>query len=313
MLESKIRILPQFEITPPQPGVNFGKRLDAQMTKLSQAGFPGGSVIEITCRPPKDTQNYSPSKKIQTLFKVSEAITALGFIPYPHLAARMLDPESIRNGIEEFTKLGVNRLFLIAGDSKTPYSDGLTDSLALANRVLEIHPEVEELGFAAYPGLRHPFLPPDILANSMQAKTRLKDTYPDLGIAFQAQFTFSAADINTLAADTSKLGDFPLRVGVLGPTNIAGLIKTIEYAGYSFWDLMKQKPELVAAVALNTLNQTFPITKSLHLPVGWNYRPDGLVKELNGLPDRNSAIEGVYIYTMNNFQGSADLYQSLTN
>ena len=309
MSERRIPVLNWIEVTPPQPGKNYGRNLDTQITQIEDSHFAPGTIVELTCRPPKSTTNYNPHAKVLSMLEASKAILSIGLEPRIHVAARMFPPDLAKDLIEETSKLGINRVFLIAGDGKTPYSPDLTDSLELARLTLEVNPKIG-IGFAAYPGLRHPFLSRQQLWDSMVEKTRLKQTH-DVDITFHTQFDPSAKRNMQLAQVLERLDNCPLRIGLLGPTNFSTLIKVAEFAGFSPWELVKDKPDLVAGVLLSAVQQRLPIGSSITLPDWLNYRPDGLVKSVNDSKEQHGNISGFYIYSMNNFPGTKKLLDRL--
>lgn len=306
MSDRRIPVLNWIEITPPQPGKNFSTNLERQMGELQDAGFPPKTVIELTCRPLKNIANYDPKKKFDSLLHTAQEIFDLGFEANLHIAARMGDPATVRGAVEDFSAMGGKRLFLIAGDAKTSYTPDLPDSVSLAHLALDVNPGIEELAFGAYPGLRHPFLSRRTLWESMVTKAQLKQKYPELNVVFHTQFEVKASRIDALAKRLKRLDDCPLRVGLLGPTNFSTLLKVAEFAGFSPWELARDKPDLVAGILISTLQQKLPLG-SITLPESLNYRPDGLVRSLNQLEDRSDNYAGFYIYSMNNFAGTKEL------
>lgn len=306
MLLRKDLVLPQFEVS--LNGSSIPDRL-----KL----LPPESTVEITFLPPKNAGSYDPCDRVRQMISACRQISDLGYTPYPHLAARALDSAALDLALKSFGGLA-DRVFLIAGDFNPQDPPLFPDSVSLAGEIFRRGNPFSSIGFAAYPEYRHPGITKDRLKEAVVDKNKLAGEHPEVKFSFQTQFCFNPGEVVGLGMDLKKSGtELPLDVGVLVPAGVKTLRRLIGLTGYNPLEVALQKPDLAIAITTSLVQEKLPVKMaemmSTLLPK-FQYCPEQFIDRLSKNPDLDKTnIRGIYFYTMNNFQGSADLYQTLTN
>lgn len=306
MLLRKDFVLPQFEVSLNGPSVP--DRLKA---------LPPQSTVEITFLPPKNTGTYSPSEKVSQLITACRRVSDLGYKAYPHLAARALNNDSLDLALKGLDGLA-DRVFLIAGDFNPQDPPLFPDSVFLAREIFKRGNPFSDIGFAVYPDYRHPAIDKLRLKEAAADKNSLAREHPEVNFSFQTQFCFKPGEIVKLGQNLKQSGiEIPIDVGVLVPAGLKTLRRLISLIGYNALDVVLQKPDLALAVGVSIIQDKLPVKAgdiiNSFFPK-FLYRPENFIEKLLTHPDLDQTnIRGIYFYTMNNFQGSAGLYQSLTN
>ena len=133
------------------------KSLDTAVQAL-----PAGVEVSVTC---------SPTKGIEETQRLTAELQDQGFVPIPHIAARMVRD---RTHVVELAKwcreLGLSKIFIVGGDAEEPGEYvGAVEFLA---DFLTTDHGVTTIGVTAYPD-GHAFLPDEKLRWALHEKQRL--------------------------------------------------------------------------------------------------------------------------------------------
>lgn len=176
---------------------------------------------------PAGTEVFLPAVPGQPRGQVVEAAARLngaGLVPVPHLAARQFASEAaLAAFLQALAGAGVERALVIAGDrddAAGPFADALT---VIASGLLQ-DTGIRRIGIGGYPE-GHPRIAEPVLARAMADKLAAAR---DAGLAVQivTQFCFDAAAIlGWLRALRVHGIAAPVRIGLVGPTGTASLMK----------------------------------------------------------------------------------------
>jgi len=227
------------------------------------------------------TVTASPRRGIESTLVLTEALSRMGFIALPHLAARqVVDEAHLREVLHRVAAAGVSDVFVIAGDSQRPIGT-FSDSGALLDAMDRLRqsgdaPMPPDIGIAGYPE-GHPFISDDDLLRAMRLKQSIA-TYVVSQMCF---------DANTISTWLSRIRDvgvhLPLHVGVAGAVDQRKLLRIAGRIGVgsSARFLRKHRRGLVRVLR----------------PGG--YRPDRFLQGLaDDLADPSRGMAGLHVYTM---------------
>lgn len=189
------------------------------------------------------TITASPSKPLRATIDLAEELIGHGYAVVPHLAARMISGRAeLADIVERLTALGVDTVFVPAGDAATPAGDyagavDLLEDLAAMGRPFA------GVGVTGYPET-HPSIHDDVTVQSMWDKRRLA-THLVSNMTFDPQVL--AAWVRRVRGRGVGL---PLLVGVPGPVDTAKLLSmgTKIGVGDSLRFLSKQR-RMIARIA----------------------------------------------------------------
>jgi methylenetetrahydrofolate reductase (NADPH) len=235
------------------------------------AGVPATTTVTITCSPKFGLQ--------RSLDHVAAAVRG-GHRVVPHLAARMVTSEDeLRGFVTALSNLGVQDLYVIAGDGDTPLGEHAdAESILLALRRMGV--SFQRIGVACYPE-GHPKIGDGELMSALVRKQR----YADYMIS---QLCFDPVQLSGWLGAARRAGvTLPLRVGLAAPMKVARLVELSMKigVGQSLRYLTKQKG-LVG-----------------NLLLGRNYAPEQLLLDLGAdLASAEMAIEGVHVFSFNQIE-----------
>jgi len=166
--------------------------------------IPAGSRVSVTC---------SPNKTIGHSLDVAESLAVRGHCPIPHIAARMVaDHAHLRRVANRLTAIGIDEVFVIAGDSPEP--GAYPDAMALLRDLLDIGVgQIRHVGVGCYPD-GHAFISDVDLHASLHEKQAL---FTDAGIDghVSTQMCFSAPTISSWLRQERDAGfELPVHLGV---------------------------------------------------------------------------------------------------
>jgi len=183
---------------------------------------------------PRGTEIYLPfvaKCDYQLVVDAARRLTASGFKPVPHFAARNIPSRAwLHDTIAELTEMaGVDRALIIGGDSD-PALGPFKQSLDLLETGLFDRFGIDRIGLAAHPE-GHVCLSADVLAATLQAKNRYAEAYP-ASFFLVTQFCFSAPTVIAWEWAARAAGNrLPVRLGLPGCTSLAKLIKYSRLCG----------------------------------------------------------------------------------
>jgi methylenetetrahydrofolate reductase (NADPH) len=232
---------------------------------------PQGSTVTITC---------SPKFGLDRSLEHVESAVRHGFTVVPHLAARMVqDDRQLRRFVRRVTDLGVDDLYVIAGDADEPigtFADA--ESILLALR--EFDHGLRRIGVGCYPE-GHPKIADDALLEALLRKQEHADY-------MVSQLCFDPATLVDWLTRARHSGvALPLRIGLAAPLKTAKLAELALKigVGQSMRYLTKQRGMVS------------------NLVLGRSYAPERLLLDIGlGLGSAELAIEGVHLFSFNQIE-----------
>jgi methylenetetrahydrofolate reductase (NADPH) len=240
-------------------------------SEVGIADVPAGTTVTITCSPKFGLQ--------RSLDHVAAAVRG-GHRVIPHLAARMVASEDeLRGFVTALSGLGVQDLYVIAGDGDTPLGEFAdAESVLLALRRMGIR--FQRVGVGCYPE-GHPKIGDRALMSALLRKQQ----YADYMVS---QMCFDADQLSGWLGATRRAGvTLPLRIGLAAPMKVTRLVELSMKigVGQSLRYLTKQKG-LVG-----------------NLVLGRSYAPEQLLLDLGGaLTSAELAIDGVHLFSFNQIE-----------
>src|SRR6478735_8045065 len=180
-----------------------------EITALAAAARPGTRVYvsAVSTRPAQDA--------IEAVVR----LLAAGFEPVPHLAVRnFATARDLDDFLDRVTgEAGVLRVLVIAGDRDQPSGDFQRHGIV-------------EIGIAGYPD-GHPRISEQDLDRSLADKIHVAET-TGMAVHIVTQFCFDAQAILKWIGRLRDFGvEYPVRVGLPGPTNLATLLRYARRCG----------------------------------------------------------------------------------
>ena len=207
---------------------DFAARFSVEATRPSAAEIetmagilPSGAEVYITAVPKLTTEE---------LVAAAAHLRRAGLEPVVHIAARMLP--SVQSLTDLLSRLHVNakvrRLLVIGGDA--PQAGPFADALALIQKGHLREAGIEEIGIGAYPE-GHPSIPAGRLEAALDEKIAAA-TAQGLAVNIVSQFCFSPERIVAWLRQLRACGiDRPVKVGMVGPTSVTGLMRFARRCG----------------------------------------------------------------------------------
>jgi len=239
------------------------------------------SVVEHV---PKDIGRLavtaSPSKGTGATIELAERLAGDGFSVAPHLSARLIrDRVELGEILQRLREAKIRDAFVVAGDVEEPAGQ-FDGAVGLLEAMSEIGHDLDEVGVTGYPE-SHPKISDETTIQAMYDKAPYA-TYIISQICFDPEVT------SDWARKVWRRGvKLPIRIGMPGYVNRQKLMRISASIGLgeSARFLKHQRNWLLR----------------LLLPGG--YSPERLIEGLNpGFADPESNIQGLHIYTFNEFQ-----------
>jgi methylenetetrahydrofolate reductase (NADPH) len=239
-----------------------------------------GAVVEHVPRDISLTVTASPGKGMPATVDLAERLAAHGFRVAPHLSARLIqDGSELAEILQRLWEAGIRDAFVVAGDVPEPAGE-FEGAVDLLRAMSGIGHQLEKVGITGYPE-SHPIISDETTIQAMYDKA----PYADYIIS---QICFDPKTVSSWARWVKRRGvDLPIRVGMPGVVNRQKLMRISATIGLgeSARFLMKQRNWLLKMI----------------MPGG--YSPNRLILGLKGsLADPESNIQGLHIYTFNEFQ-----------
>lgn len=232
------------------------------------------------------TVTASPRRGLEPTMALTEELARRGFAAVPHLAARQVrDVGHLRDLWQRFQQIGVEDVFVVAGDAAQPVGD-FPDSLAMLAAIHRLQgagamPTLARLGIACYPE-GHPLVGEQRLWRALLDKQAMA-TYVVSQMCFDARAVLAWAD--RAGRSGSRL---PLHAGIPGAVDRRRLLRVAGRIG--------------VGESLRFLERQHGLGRMLR-PGG--YRPDQLVAELlPGEAALPAAVSGLHIYTLGDIAGT---------
>jgi methylenetetrahydrofolate reductase (NADH) len=240
----------------------------------ARASFvPPGAWVSVTA---------SPSRGLEATIDLALHMEARGYRAIPHLSARMIrDRAHLRDLLSKLVDGGVDRAFVIAGDSIEPGE--FPDGLSLLRAIADVGVELSNVGIPCYPQ-GHPFIPDDVLLEALAAKAPFAHY-------MTTQLCFDPKAISSWIAARRLDGlRVPVQIGVAGAVVAHRLLSVSARIG------VRDTSRFVA----KNLGFVGRLLRS-----GGFYRPDGLLAELAPLfADPIADVRWIHLYTFNQVEST---------
>jgi methylenetetrahydrofolate reductase (NADH) len=210
------------------PGALPGRALlDHFSLEMTGKDVPGlRKAADAGAIPPRTPVNvtYLATEDHETRLAAAHAISELGFVPVPHVAARRLTGERELRAYLEGLRAGgaAERVFVVGGDSKRPEGP-FRDALAVIESGILEEYGVRSVGISGYPE-GHPDIAGDVLWRALADKTRAL-TERELDTTVITQFAFDSGAVLSWVTEARERGlSAPIRIGVPGPASVKRLL-----------------------------------------------------------------------------------------
>jgi methylenetetrahydrofolate reductase (NADPH) len=194
-------------------------------------------VAELAAIVPAGTQVYVsavPARPAREAIEAAIRLRAAGFEPVPHLAVRNFASAAL---VDDFLarmsgEAGVKRVLVIAGDRGEPAGELRAAIDVIDSAILQRH-GILEIGLAGYPD-GHPRISGQDLDLALMDKINAAEAI-GLRAHIVTQFCFRP---QAATAWLSRLRDYgvdkPVRIGLVGPTNLTTLMRYARRCGVAF-------------------------------------------------------------------------------
>lgn len=253
------------------------KNLESQIPHI-----PAGASVSVTC---------SPTKGQQATFDLTARLQDLGHHAVPHISARLVDDDVAVKRIAEFCRrLGLNEVFLVAGDAPTPVGK-YDDVVTFLHDFLNTDHGLSAIGVTAYPD-GHALIDSPALHDALHAKQELIAGAGLRGYA-STQMCFDLGKWRTWVTAERAAGlTLPLHLGV------PGVIDRVK--------LMTMGMRLGIGASLRYVQKNGGLLGRLFSPTG--YDPNALIAPLSKQADEFN-IDGIHLFTFNNVEATAKWQQ----
>jgi methylenetetrahydrofolate reductase (NADPH) len=208
--------------------VDFVRGFSLEATRPSAEDI---AVLAAVARP--GTRVYVsalPTRPVQDAIEEVASWRAAGFEPVPHLAVRnFATARELDDFLARVGEAGVRRVLVIAGDRDQPSGDFRSSIEVIDGGALQRH-GIVEIGIAGYPD-GHPRISEQDLDRSLADKIHVAET-TGMAVHIVTQFCFDAQAILKWIGRLRDFGvEYPVRVGLPGPTNLATLLRYARRCG----------------------------------------------------------------------------------
>jgi methylenetetrahydrofolate reductase (NADH) len=247
------------------------------------------AVLEAVPRDVVVTVTASPTKGLEPTLALTERLAAEGYGVVPHLSARQVrDAEHLREVVARLTAIGIDDVFVPAGDADPPAGQ-FTGALDVLEQLAEMGSPFSRVGITGYPET-HPKIEDDVTVQAMWDKRR-HATYI----------------VSNLCFDPSVLRNWIVRIrrrGVMLPL-LVGLAGPVERT-----KLMQMATKIGVADSARFLAGHSSAFVKLSTPGA--YQPDRLLDKIGStLAAPESLVPGLHVFTFNQVQQAEQWRQAL--
>jgi methylenetetrahydrofolate reductase (NADPH) len=252
-------------------------------TLLQRARYeviPTASVEDkVLASVPKDvtvTVTASPTKGIEATLGLAVSLARAGYAVVPHVSARLVvDREHLSEIVAQLTEVGIDNVFVPAGDAVEP-AGKYEGSLPLLADLTAIGSPFRSVGITGYPET-HPSIDDDITVQAMWDK-RAHATYIVSNLCFDAKV------VATWLARIRKRGvTLPVQLGLAGPVETTKLLSMASKIG----------------VGESTRFLTSHVSWFMRLASPGGYSPERLLRQVTSATSSDSNVQGLHIFTFN--------------
>jgi methylenetetrahydrofolate reductase (NADH) len=269
------------------------KQLGPLLSKARYEVFPTASaeaaVLETVPRDVVVTVTASPTKGLEPTLALTEHFTTEGYRVVPHLSARQVrDAEHLRDVVARLTGIGIDDVFVPAGDADPPAGE-FTSSLDVLEHLADMGNPFARVGITGYPE-RHPKIEDDVTVQAMWDKRR-HATYIVSNLCFDPSVLR-----HWIVRIRRRAVTLPLLVGLAGPVERTRLMQMATKIG-------------VADSARFLAGHSSAFVK---LSTPGAYQPDRLLDKVGStLAAPDSLVAGLHIFTFNQVQQAEQWRQAL--
>ena len=234
-------------------------------------------VLEHVPRDRTITVTASPAKGLGSTISLAERLAGHGYRVVPHLSARLVvDGGHLRDLVDTLTAIGVDDVFVPAGDAASP-AGRYEGSLSLLRDLDTLGRPFPNVGITGYPE-HHPSIHDDVTVQAMWDK-RQHATYIVSNLCFDP-----AAYRDWVLRVRARGVTLPILTGMAGPVDNTKLLSLAAKIGVG-----------TSARMLSNHGGWF-----LRLAAPGGYRPDRLLGKLApSLTSPDSRISGLHVFTFN--------------
>jgi methylenetetrahydrofolate reductase (NADPH) len=255
--------------------------------------FPTSGVeADVLAAVPRDvavTVTASPTKGLEPTLAMTERLTVEGYSVVPHLSARLVrDAEHLREVVARLTAIGIDDVFVPAGDADPP-AGKFTSALDVLEQLADMGSPFSRVGITGYPET-HPKIEDDVTVQAMWDKRR-HATYI----------------VSNLCFDPSVLRNWIVRIRRRGVTLplLVGLAGPVERT-----KLMQMATKIGVADSARFLSGHSSAFVKLSTPGA--YQPDRLLDKVGStLAAPESLVTGLHVFTFNQVQQAEQWRQAL--
>ncbi len=247
------------------------------------------AVLEAVPRDVVVTVTASPTKGLEPTLALAERLAAAGYHVVPHLSARLIrDAAHLRDVVARLTAMGVDDIFVPAGDADPPAGE-FTSALDVLEHLAELGNPFARVGITGYPQT-HPKIEDDVTVQSMWDKRR-HATY------IVSNLCFDAATLRQWIVRIRRRGvTLPLLVGLAGPVERTKLMQMATKIGVA------DSARFVAGHS----------SAFVRLSTPGAYQPERLLDKVGStLAAPGSMVTGLHIFTFNQVQQAEHWRQGL--
>ena len=239
-----------------------------------QAAFlPAGATVSVTA---------SPAKGIEATLDLAAALQTQGFRAIPHLSARMIrDRAHLADVLARLTDAGINRAFVVGGDTENP--GDFLDGRALLRAMADLGDAPSDIGISCYPQ-GHAVIPDLALLQALGDKAAFASY-------MTTQLCFDPVAIRAFIAARRADGiTLPVKIGIPGVAEIPKLLSISARIGVKDTGRFLSKNVRYVGELLTA---------------GGIYRPTGLLEKLAPvIADPAASVIDLHVYTFNQVEST---------
>ena len=269
------------------------KQLGPLLANARYEIFPTASaeaaVLDAVPRDVAVTVTASPTKGLEPTLAMTERLTAAGYRVVPHLSARLVrDGEHLRDVVARLTAIGIDDVFVPAGDADPPAGE-FSSALDVLEHLANLGNPFARVGITGYPET-HPKIEDDVTVQAMWDKRR-HATY------IVSNLCFDPATLRQWIVRIRRRSvTLPLLLGLAGPVDRTKLVQMATKIG-------------VADSARFLAGHSSAFVK---LSTPGAYQPERLLDRVGStLAAPESLVTGLHVFTFNQVQQAEQWRQGL--
>ncbi len=234
------------------------------------------------------TVTASPVKGLDATLDLAERLARANYRVIPHVSARLVvDREHLKDIVDRLRDIGVEDVFVPAGDAQTP-AGRYEGSLPLLADLTELGRPFPQLGITGYPE-SHPAIDDDVTVQAMWDK-RAHATY------IVSNLCFDPRAIATWLTRIRRRGvTMPVQLGIAGPVETTKLLSMATKIG----------------VGESTRFLTNHVSWFMRLASPGGFSPERLLGQVTRAAEPAAGIAGLHVFTFNQVAETEQWRQAL--